>query len=150
MPATWVVVADSAAARIFLAPSPTGALQEIESYAHAEGRAHDRDLRSDHPGRSFDSMGNGRHAMESKVTPKVQENITFARRLADRIGAARKNNAIERAILVAPPEFLGHLRSAMDEETRRIIEGQHTLNVVRMRPDEIRAHLPEKLYSAQR
>jgi protein required for attachment to host cells len=148
MPATWVVVADSSAARIFVAGSSTGALQEIASYAHAEGRMHDRELRSDQPGRAFDSMGAGRHSMESKVSPREQEVQAFARQLADRVETARARNEINRVILVAPPEFLGHLRNALDADARKIVEGEYNLNVVRMRADEIRGHLPERLYSA--
>jgi protein required for attachment to host cells len=148
MPSTWVVVADSSAARVFIAGSPTGALQEVESYAHAEGRAHERDFRTDEPGSTRDSAGFARHAMEPKVRPKEQEQIAFARFLAERIGQARVNGDIERVILVAPPEFLGHLRGELDGEAKRIVGGTFPLNVVRMRPDEIRGHLPERLYSA--
>lgn len=148
MGATWVVVADSSAARIFNAPSPTGALREIASYAHAEGRMHERDLRSDEPGMTKDRAGYAKHAMEPKVKPKQQEAIAFARLLAERIELARSKSEIDRLILVAPPEFLGHLRNVLDDDARKIVEGEHDLNVVRMAPDEIRRHLPERLYSA--
>ena len=148
MPATWVVVADSSAARIFVAGSPTGALQEVASYAHPEGRAHDRDLRTDEPGVTKDRMGYAKHANEPKVKPKEQEQINFARFLADHLEHARATGAINRIILVAPPEFLGHLRGALDGDAKKIVEGEYGLNVVRMRPDEIRGHLPERLYSA--
>ena len=106
MPATWVLVADSSAARIFNAGSPTGSLDEIASYAHAEGRMHERDMRTDEPGMTKDSAGYAKHGMEPKVKPKEQEAITFARFLADRLESARSKNEIGRIILVAPPEFL--------------------------------------------
>jgi protein required for attachment to host cells len=148
MPATWVVVADSSAARIFVAGSPTGALQEIASYAHAEGRAHERDMRTDEPGLvTKDRMGYARHAAEPKVRPKDQEQIAFARFLADHLEHARARGELQRIILVAPPEFLGHLRSELDQDAKKIVEGEYGLNVVRMRPEEIRGHLPERLYS---
>ena len=73
MPGTWVVVADSSAARIFVAGSPTSALQEIESYAHAEGRAHERDFRTDEPGTSHDSAGYAKHGMEPRVKPNCTQ-----------------------------------------------------------------------------
>jgi protein required for attachment to host cells len=148
MGATWVVVADSSAARIFNAPSPTGALQEIASYAHAEGRLHESDMRTDEPGMTKDRAGYAKHGMEPKVKPKEQEAIAFARLLAKRIELARSKSEIERVVLVAPPEFLGHLRAVLDEDARKIVDGEHNLNVVRMTPEEIRRHLPERLYSA--
>ena len=149
MPATWVVVADSSAARIFDLESPGGALQEIASYAHPEGRAHDRDLRTDQPGVTKDRMGYARHGMEPKVTPKDQEANAFARSLAERIEAARAKSEIERVILVAPPEFLGRLRNVLDDDARKIVVGEHNINVVKLRPEEIRKHLPDKLYESQ-
>lgn len=148
MPATWIVVADSSAARIFTAGSPIGGLQEIASYAHPEGRAHDRDLRTDEPGMTKDRAGYAKHGIEPKVKPKEQEAIAFARSLAQRIESARAKNEINRIILVAPPEFLGHLRSVLDVEVRKIVEGEYNLNVVRKSPEEIRKHLPDRLYSA--
>jgi protein required for attachment to host cells len=148
MGASWVVVADSSAARIFNAPSPTGALEEIASYAHAEGRMHESDMRTDEPGMTKDRAGYAKHGMEPKVKPKEQEAIAFARLLAKRIELARSKSEIERVILVAPPEFLGHLRDVLDEDARKIVDGEHNINVVRMTPEEIRRHLPERLYSA--
>ncbi len=147
MAATWVVVADSSAARFFTVGSPTSGLEEIASYAHPEGRLHERDLRTDEPGMTKDRAGYAKHGIEPKVKPKEQEAIVFARLLAKRIEAARAKSEIDRVILVAPPEFLGHLRSVLDDDARKIVEGEYNLNVVRMPPDDIRKHLPEKLYS---
>lgn len=148
MAVTWVVVADSSAARIFIAGSPTSSLEEVASYAHTEGRLHEADLRTDGPGRAFDSVGAGRHAMEPKVRPKEQEAVAFARLIAGHIDKARAKSEIGRLILVAPPEFLGHLRGTLNNDTKKIVEGEYKLNVVRMRAEEVRAHLPQKLYSA--
>ena len=50
--------------------------------------------------------------------------------------------------LVAPPDFLGHLRSSLDGETKRLVDGEFGLNVVRMRAEDIRTRLPERLYSS--
>lgn len=149
MPATWIVVADSAAARLFSTPSPTGPLEEFEAYAHAEGRAHVRDLVTDQQGRQFESFGHGnRSGMEPRVDPKEHEKIGFAKLIAERVRSARSRNEVGRVFLVAPPEFLGHLRSSLDGETKRLVEGEFALNVVREKPEAIRSRLPERLYSA--
>jgi len=148
MPSTWVVVADSSAARIFDAPAATGALTEIESFAHTEGRLHERDLRTDQPGTTKDRAGYAKHGIEPRTNPKEHEAVVFARMLAETIERARAKSQIERVLLVAPPEFLGHLRSALDANARKIVEGEFNLNVVRLAPDEIRKRLPERLYSS--
>jgi len=147
MAKTWVVVADSSAARIFTAATPTGGLDERESLAHPEGRMRAQELTSDLPGRAFDSKGKGRHAMESEVGPREHEAIAFAREIAGRIAAARSRGELDRVVLVAAPEFLGLLRDALDATTRRAVEAEFPLNLVKMTPAEIRSRLPGKLYS---
>jgi protein required for attachment to host cells len=147
MSRTWVLVADSAAARIFAVSSPTGPLEEVRDFAHPEARALEQRLTSDRPGRAYDSAGRGRHAMQSPVTPKEQEAIGFAKLLSDELCGARARGEIDRLCLVAAPAFLGHLRSALDTETRRIVEAELDLNLVRMKPEQIRSRLPEKLFS---
>jgi len=147
MASTWVVVADRSAARIFKAATPTGGLDELESLVHPEGRMRAQDLTSDLPGRAFDSKGKGRHAMESEVGPRAHEAIAFARELAGRMAAARSRGEIERLVLVAAPEFLGLLREALGGGTRRLVEAEFALNLVKMTPAAIRSRLPDKLYS---
>ena len=148
MASTWVVVADSSAARIFDAPLATGAISEIESFVHTEARMHERDLRTDQPGSTKDRAGYARHGIEPRTSPKEHEAMVFARMLAETIERARAKSQVERVLLVAPPEFLGHLRSALDANTRKIVEREFNFNVVRLAPDEIRKRLPERLYSS--
>ena len=148
MASTWVVVADSSAARIFDAPLATGAISEIESFVHTEARMHERDLGTDQPGSTKDRAGYARHGIEPRTSPKEHEAMVFARMLAETIERARAKSQVERVLLVAPPEFLGHLRSALDANTRKIVEREFNFNVVRLAPDEIRKRLPERLFSS--
>jgi hypothetical protein len=34
----------------------------------------------------------------------------------------------------------------MDKDAKKIVQSDHALNVVRLRPEEIRGRLPERLY----
>ena len=111
---------------------------------------HERDLRTDQPGTTKDRAGYAKHGIEPRTNPKDHEATVFARRLAETIERARAKSQVERVLLVAPPEFLGHLRAALDANARKIVHGEFNLNVVRMAPDEIRRRLPERLYSASR
>ena len=142
----WVVVANRTTARILAAPSPIGALKQIEVLQHPQGRASARALTSDAPGRAFDSKGGGRHALESEVGPQRQEAIDFARRIAARLEAARVHDETQRVILVAPPEFLGHLRDVLSAQVRKVVVSEHPLDVVSEGPAQIRRRLPERLY----
>ncbi len=147
MAATWVMVANGGAARLFRAESPLGVITELESIVHPEGRMRVQDLTSDIPGRAFDSAGQGRHAMESEVGPRRQALREFAGQLAARLERARRNGEMGRLVIAAAPGFLGELRKAISTETRRLVAHEIDRDLVRLSPQEIRAHLPERLYS---
>jgi len=53
MTSTWIVVAHEAGARFFENRGRGTGLELIEEVEHPEGRARDRDMASDRPGRSF-------------------------------------------------------------------------------------------------
>jgi protein required for attachment to host cells len=145
VPKTWILVADSSVARIFVAKGPDGPLAEIESLSHTASRLHDRDLASDRPGRTFDSVGAGRHSKELGVSPKEEEAVRFAEQLASRVNAARAANEIDRLMVVAAPRFLGLLRQRLDPPTHKIVAFELDRDLTRMGPEEIRSHLPDRL-----
>jgi len=142
---TWVVVADSTRARIFNAESSSANLAETEGLLHPESRLHDRDLTSDLPGRSFDSKGSGRHAMESPTDPKHELAIEFARAIARHLEASRVKKDFEQLVIVAAPSFLGLLREQLSATCRKLVAFELNKNLVQQSPDEIRAHLPKLL-----
>ena len=137
---TWVVVADSGSARIFTADSPQGELLEREDYAHSEARVKESQLVSDRQGRTVGSSGR-LHTYSSEETPRDAESRAFARLLADRLRGARVEGELDRLVLVAAPEFLGRLRSALDDETRKHIESELSLNLTTLTAKEIRSRL---------
>ncbi len=141
---TWVVVADGTRARILEASSANGPLNEIDGLVHPEGRLRDRELTSDLPGRAFDSGGQGRHAMESKVDPKRQEHIRFAAELADFLEAARVAHKFDELVIVAAPTFLGQLRDKLSRAITRLITSQIDKDLTLLSVDDIRTRLPER------
>src|SRR5512139_1082322 len=146
MARTWVIVADSAMARVFVVPGNGEPMRELEAFAHPEARLAVRELTSDLPGRAFDSVGSGRHGMQTKVGPKEQEAIGFARFVADRIESARTGHEFDRLVVAAAPAFLGRLRATMSDETRKLIDGELDLDLTRLPPAEIRKRLPESFF----
>ena len=143
----WVLVANSSIARIFSAPAALGGLNEIESYSHSASRALDQELNADRPGRTFDSMGSGRHAKEATVSPKEEEAVRFAEQLAARLDEARAKGDLDALMIVAAPRFLGLLRQKLDPVTRDIVSLEIDQDLTRLAAKEIRKRLPERLYS---
>lgn len=84
--------------------------------------------------------------MSREVDPKKQEAIAFAKQVAERLESARLQGEVDRLILVAAPEFFGLLRDHLKAELQRLIEEEFSLDLVQMKPHEIRAHLPETLF----
>jgi protein required for attachment to host cells len=143
---TWILVADSGAARIFGTDEPTGPITELEAMTHPEGRMAARELTSDLPGRAFDSAGQGRHIMEKEVGPRQQAVIDFSHLLARRLEKARVQRELERLVLIAPPDFLGLMRKAIGGELQKLVVLELDHNLVKLPPKELRARLPERLY----
>lgn len=140
MPNTWFVVADSGSARIFTADSPTGELVEREDYAHSEARVREGSLVSDRQGQTV-SSGGRRHSYSGDEAPQEAESRAFAKLLADRLRGARTGGELDRLVLVAAPEFLGRLRTALDDETRKRVESELSLNLTSLPAKEIRSRL---------
>lgn len=140
---TWLVVADSTRARIFATARGWDTLQERTDLVHPLGRANERELTSDLPGRTFDSYGEGRHAMAPRTGPKEHEAVVFAKELAAEIEAARTRNELDSLVVMAAPSFLGLLKSELSEAAQRLVVTSIHKNLVKSSLDEIRKHLPD-------
>jgi len=118
---TWIVVADSARARIFRREGRWQPLDEFEGLAHPESRLHAGELRTGGPGVQRESVRPGHHRIDPETTPTEKEAHDFARELGHELHNARSRGEFERLVLVAPPAFLGQLRDKLDPPTRHCI-----------------------------
>lgn len=140
---TWIVVADSSRARLFRTDGGDGRkLVEMEDLAHPEGRLHETQLTSDLPGRTFDSFGQGRHAMEEDTPPKRYEAIQFAKRIGAHLESARTQGKFDHLVLVAEPRFLGILRDNLTHESMKLATRQIDKNLVQLSAAEIESRMP--------
>ena len=147
MNSTWLVVADNSRARIFCMESRTSPIEEIKSIVHTQARLHEQNMTSDLPGRANGNAGAGGHAYQDEVSPKEQENLNFAREVANELDVARKENKFKQFVLVAAPEFLGNLRNQLNAPTQKLACFELAKNLSHLNAVEIRKHLPERLPS---
>lgn len=140
MSSTWVMVANSSVARFF-EMDKTGHLKEFNTLIHPGSRLHGRDLTSDRPGRAFDSVGTGRHAIEQTTSPKEVEFETFAQFIADHLATAHTDKQFDRLYIAAGPHFLGLLRRAMKPGPAKALYSAVDKDMTQMTPDEIQANL---------
>lgn len=139
----WIAVANQELARIYSSTKMGGALSEVASLEHPEARQQARDLKSDRPGRAFDSAGQGRHGMDPPTDPTEQEAIRFAREIAEKIEEGRLQDRFSRLVLVAGPHFLGLLRRELSEPCRKLVVAEVAKNLSQFDADQVRAHLPD-------
>jgi len=147
MKLTWLVVADNSKARIFSVDSRMGSIEEIDSIEHSEARLHEQEMTSDLPGRSNGKGGAGGHAYQDEVSPKEQENINFAKKIAAELDIARKDGKFKQVMLVAAPAFLGNLRNQLTTQTQKLACFELAKNMSHLSAKEIRKLLPERLPS---
>lgn len=142
MALAWVIVANQSRARLFEAQKRAGALTELETLIHPETRLKGRDIETDAPGRSFDSGGEGRHAMGNVRELHNRAGRTFAREIAHALERGRQEGRYEKLYIVAEPHMVGSLREALKPPTLATIAGETGKNLVSCEAEEIRAQLP--------
>lgn len=138
---TYVLVADSTRARVFVSEGTKGPLREIEDMVQPEGRLHARDLTSDSPGRTFDSVGLGRHSFVEPTDPKHVVTQVFARRITTYFQDLHRREPSIGFVLVAAPDLLGMLRKQLDKNTLRAVEREVGKNFVHLSATEISQRL---------
>ncbi len=111
----WLFVADGARASLFAVDRRERRLVPLEEWADDAASGKGQDLMADRPGRTFDSGGQGRHAMEPTTAPKRVAKERFLAMLADHLNAGAKRQAFDELHLVAAPRALGELREQLHQ-----------------------------------
>ena len=140
-----VVVADASRARILLSEYGDSDLTEYRDLVHPESRLREQDLVSDETGNVYDSGGHGIHGMGQENNAHRKEAEDFAREVCGEVELVRRQGDLHRIYLIAPPRFLGQLRSAMNKQCAALIAGEADKNLVTQGIDAIRAPLPKRL-----
>jgi protein required for attachment to host cells len=123
---TWVVLADEGRARILAWNGDADAdLEEVEVLTDAAAHADNADLRRDAYGRRAGSgmQGIGGNATASAGEEKLDhEAELFARRVAEHLSQAQRENRYERLRIAAAPKFLGRLRKQLDPQVKQAVD----------------------------
>ena len=139
----YVVVADSARARILSGEAGSGPLTEENDLVHPESRLRQQDLVSDASGSEAGGFGN--HSMGHEKSAKDTAAHDFARQVVAEIEKIHRSGELGRLYLVAAPRFLGMLREHLGKPCRELVAGEIDKELVQHGIDDIRAHLPRLL-----
>lgn len=138
---TWVVVADAARAQIFSRTERFSALEPLRVIDEPRARSRERDLIADSPGRSFDSHGQGRHAMDPGQSAKAQLREAFARRIAAEVESGRAADRFQHLVIVATPDMLGAVRAQLSRAAQRLVTREIAKQMTQAEPATIAAEI---------
>jgi len=136
---TWILIADGAHARLFANRGPGKGIEQLE-VINGDHRP-DSELVRDSLGRSFESVGDMRHAITPKTDPHRELKRDFARHLGKVLEQGLAEKAYDRLVLVAPPSALGDLRAALSEPVKHAIYAELDKDLVKIPTDNLAEHL---------
>ncbi|MBW7860349.1 MAG: host attachment protein [Rhodocyclaceae bacterium] len=145
MAITWILVANASLARLYENLGPNKGLRLVKELIHPESRLKNADLVTDRPG-SMASNGNAPGAKTPQTLPKEHEARVFAQELAQELYAGRTRNAFRRAIVFAPPAFMGLLNSVLDSPTAQLITDRFEKDYTKSPEPRLKEHLEACLY----
>jgi protein required for attachment to host cells len=138
-----IVVADQAEAIFYDTPSLRARPKEVGHISDPLAHQHDREFSSDRPGRSYESVGGQRHAIEREDHPRQREAVRFAKRISRRLDEARRKGEYDELIVVAGLPFLGLMRKELSRPTRARVVHEIRKDLVHSPVESLRRHLPE-------
>lgn len=121
---TWIVVADHQRARVLMNGGPGRRLQPVDAMDLETHLKAGRDIVADRPGRSFESKGNMRHALQRRVDPHRQAAERFVERVVKALTAASEKGDYDRLVLIAPPRALGEFRKLLPTSVKGKLIGE--------------------------
>ena len=141
----WILVADGARARLFALGKGAPRMVEIADFVNPEARTPGHELNQAPPPRVHDRIGEGRHAIEARTSPKQKAASQFAATLASHLEHAWAGRRFSGLVLVAPPRFLGALNAVVGARLAGTVRLRVPKNLTRSSADEIREMLPPAL-----
>ncbi|HXY95873.1 MAG TPA: host attachment protein [Steroidobacteraceae bacterium] len=145
-----IVVANQAEAAFYDLDSRTGDPKFATRLTDPLAHLHDRDLKSDRPGRFSDHalLSPGRrgatahHGTGGERRPRKHEAEVFARQVAGQLEHAQRNAEFDRLVVMAAPPFLGVLRKMLPDSVRLQVAAEVSKDLVNQPPASVRAHMP--------
>ncbi len=138
---TWVMIADAARAQFFMSEGHDILPVEGAGLENPAAHGHSRDLVSDKPGRTIESVGGMRHAEEPRTDPHRAAKADFAKRVAAYLETNAAADKFDDLVLVAPPQMLGDLRGALGRQSSARLAGTAAKDLMKISTVELKAHL---------
>lgn len=152
-----IVVASQALATFYDVQHVEDKLQITTQLTDPLARLHDREFKSDRPGRMFDHgpLAGGRRGASARhgtgggrESPRKHEAVIFAQKIANELENAWRAGSFDRLIMMAEPSFLGVLRRALSISLKSAVVAEVAKDLAQQPEDAVRAHLPPEAFRA--
>ena len=145
MAITWILVANASLAKPYATLGPNKGLTLVKELIHPESRQKNGELVSDRSG-AMGAAGSGGGSMQPQTLPKQHEAKVFAQEIAQALYHGRTTNAFKRAILVAPPAFMGLLNAVIDGPTAQLITDRFEKDYTKTPENELGERLGSTIF----
>ena len=115
----WVLTANRGFAKLFEVKGIGRQITEIQHIDNPDGRKKGSEIFTDSPGRSFDRLGPGRHALTNERDAHEREQRHFTQKLADLLQEGLEKHAFNDLAIIAPDKFLGELHQVFSEQIKK-------------------------------
>ena len=136
----WYLVADSSRARLLEADGLRSPLTEVRDFVNPDDRLREQDLVEGEPGRVMDRGHVGNYGLGEQGGARKQATERFARELCAALDEGSRQHHYAKLYISAAPDVLGLIRHHLSPETRKRVDGELNLDIVRLPPQEIRKH----------
>ncbi len=133
MMSTWVVVTDSRRARVFESSPANPALKEIKDLLNPLSHQQTPDGR----GQGAAGSSGTQHGLESRTQPKEHDAQQFAHEISSFLHKEHAANHFKDLLLVAAPDWLGHVQQALHESVKAVMQKPLQKNLVQNTPAEL-------------
>lgn len=135
----WFVVADGANARV-LCRSADG-FADVTSMASIDAHHRTSDLGSERPGRSVESSGSARHAIEPHSDPQERAKLDFAHEVAAAVNDAAERGDFTALVLVGLPKTVHAIKEKLDHAAASRLVAEHPHDLVKLPETALRDRL---------
>ena len=121
---TWYVVTDGGRARILQRRETGDAFDTHREFVSADIHRHTHELGMERPGRTHESAGSARHALQPRQDLHRADKRKFVDEVARALNEAGTRDEFDRLVLAAPAHALRELNRALDAATKRKVAAQ--------------------------
>ncbi len=140
---TWILIADGARARLLIRPNANGSYEQVIDTDFIADNRPSHDIGTERPGRTHDSSGEARHALQPASDPHREEKRHLAHRVGEFLEEQRQENAFERLIVIAAPQALGDLRNQFSSQLQTMIAEEIDKDLTMFTLHELQNKLPD-------